>query len=90
MTNRIEWEDINTKIKCLPAIASLHRILKKQDSIADRQLIASIVTDSITDNYKLEFNTEKKQVIIQRNYKLESELYYTVSTFFLPDVFIGA
>jgi len=68
---------------------ALHRLAAKKASQADRQLLASVITDDIDGHYLIEFNRDKRTVLIGRGWNPETEKYYTASCFYLPDVFQG-
>lgn len=81
------WEQIHDQLKCLPTVASLHRLAKNRASHADEMLIAMIACDDLNGVYKLTFNPEKKFVSLASEF--DGRLYRRITSHYLPDVFIG-
>lgn len=94
--NKQQCEAMNTdyytildKLKCLPCIMSLHRLAQGKASTADKSLIANVVTGDHAGYYQVEFNHVDKIVRFARDYNPDTQRYYKVSAFYLPDVFQG-
>lgn len=83
------WQEIKNSLQVLPTMTALWRILKKEESKADKELIAHVLTGDPTSPYLLESNFDNKTVTFGIDWNEKTQKYYRVVSFKLPDLFLG-
>ncbi len=83
------WEELNNSLKCLPTMASINRFITGKHSRADLEYLGYVITGDHMGEYRLLIDRKTKKITVNHGYNQESGVYYTASTFYIPDAFLG-